>query len=210
MKKTIFFGFATIGFAMLTSCTGKASDANASDAAAQDSTEVVAAVQESAAATDAENPEAAAGGAAPSATLTATTLYGTISLNEAKASLPNTVNGLYNSMSYTKINKDENMDCPANIDGYYTCKLNGKPTCYIYVGTDNKVCGIMVVAKDVETSEGVRVGMKTSAVARLSGIKQDYDASTGNTIYEGPAHVTYNVWDDDPDIISSLSVGYTY
>lgn len=133
---------------------------------------------------------------------------GSITLGMEKGSIPASAPGLYDSKSYTRINHDEFLDCPESIDGYYTCKLNGKSTCHIYVDTTGKVCGIYVTAPAIESADGVKVGMSTSSIKKTPGSHFETDDLSDETFYYGKSGVTHLV--DGSNKIKSMAIGVYY
>lgn len=134
---------------------------------------------------------------------------GGLTIGMSKASIPATVAGLYTSKSYTRINHDENMDCPSEIHGYYTCSLKGKETCYIYINNKNTVCGIYVTTPTIKSSEGVKTGMSEASVKKIAGMQFQL-VEMGNSYYVGKAGIDYILYDDNPDIISAMAIGLYY
>lgn len=141
--------------------------------------------------------------------LTAKSL-GKITIGMTKASIPATVAGLYNTKSYTRINHDECMDCPYDLDGYFTCKLGGKKTCYIYIGKNGKVCGIYVTTPTVKSSDGVKAGMSSASVKKIAGMRYELNEMTGETYYYGKSGITAIASEDEPGKIKAIAIGQYY
>lgn len=134
---------------------------------------------------------------------------GKITIGMAKASLPATVAGLYSSKSFTRIDHNEYMDCPYDINGYFTCKLNGKATCYIYIDRANKVCGIYVTTSSIKSADGVKTGASVATVKRMPGMRFEL-MEMGNSYYVGKTGINYVITDDEPDVISAMAIGLYY
>lgn len=134
---------------------------------------------------------------------------GQIVIGMKKSDIPSSVTGIYNKIVYETA-PPYDMDCPIGLAGWYTCSLQGKETVAVFIGSDNKVCGISVFTPKVKSIDGVYVGMPVTKLEGIKGLEYEVGMEELYFSSHGGSVIEYLIGYTTPKAVRLMCVGVTY